>query len=219
MGALDMIHEQFSGLLDVDTQYADAVKKLFAALEMQGKRETVRENSVFVNYKHDEPQLLLFEEGTVGFYRKSDHLLIHETISPAVLGLVHMFHKADVIAVALTKLTFQRIPREAALRIIEEQGLWREVSLVLGRIIKGFVVRDVNLVAQDAYHIVRHYLAELMALPVEERYATTAVKFITDRSMLSRSRVMDILKQLNTGDYITIKNGILVKLNNLPEKF
>lgn len=211
--------EPFSSLLDVDTQYAEALKTLFAALGRQGKRETLNKNSVFLNFKQDEQQLLLIEEGSVIFYRKSDRMLIHETLAPAVLGLVHLFHKADVIAVAHTKVTLQRIPREDALQIIEEQGLWREVSLVLGRIIKGYVVRDLNLVAQDAYHIVRHYLAILIGMPVEERYATTAAKFITDRSMLSRSRVMDILKQLNSGDYITIKNGILVKINHLPDKF
>ncbi|WP_426763110.1 helix-turn-helix domain-containing protein [Hafnia paralvei] len=211
--------DPFSNLLDVDTQYADALKTLFTALEMPEKRETLRQNSVFLNFKRDEPQLLLIEEGNVGFYRENDRLLIHETISPAVLGFVHLFHKAEVIAVAHSKLTLQRIPREDALQIIEQQGLWREVALVLGRIVKGYVVRDMNLVAKDAYHIVRHYLAVLIALPVEERYSTTAAKFIADRSMLSRSRIMDILKQLNAGDYITIKNGILIRLNYLPDKF
>ncbi|MFJ3458580.1 helix-turn-helix domain-containing protein [Scandinavium goeteborgense] len=208
-----------SHLLDVDTQYPEALKKLFAAFEMQGEKESLKKSSVFMDLKRDAHQLLLVEEGVIGFYRKKDRLLIHETTSPAVLGLVHLFHNADVIAVAHTALSLQRIPRDIALEIIEKQGLWREVSLVLGRIIKGYVVRDISLVAQDAYHIVSHYLTVLMALPVEERYATTAVKFVTQRSMLSRSRVMDILKQLNTGNYILIKNGVLIELNYLPEDF
>ncbi|MGK7245812.1 helix-turn-helix domain-containing protein [Buttiauxella agrestis] len=209
----------FSRLLDVDTQYPEALERLFATLMPLAEKKSLKRNDVFMDFNRDDEQVMLVEKGTIGFYRKSDRLLIHETQAPAILGLAHAFQHADVIAQAHTAMTLWYIPRESALESIETKGLWREVSLVLGRIIKAYVIRDTNLVAQDAYHIVRHHLGLLMALPIEDRYTTTAAKFITSRSMLSRSRVMDILKELSAGNYITIKNGILVNIEKLPDKF
>ncbi|WP_083967892.1 helix-turn-helix domain-containing protein [Buttiauxella brennerae] len=211
--------KQFSSLLDVDIHYSTALEKLFSALMPLAEKKRLKRNDVFLDFKQDDEQLLLIETGNVGYYRKSDRLLIHETQAPAILGLAHAFQKVDVIAQAHTSMVVGYISRETALKIIDQKGLWREVAVVLGRIIKGYMVRDTNMVAQDAYHIVKHHLGLLMALTIEDRYAITAAKFITSRTMLSRSRVMEILKQLGAGNYITIKNGILVSIEKLPDKF
>ncbi|MCE0798783.1 helix-turn-helix domain-containing protein [Buttiauxella sp. S04-F03] len=206
-------------LLDVETQYTAAVEKIFTAMNDIGKKHTYKKNEIFFDFKCDEQNILLIESGTFAFYRQPDRLLIQETSAPAIFGLVMVPHKPDIIISAHSKLSVRSVPRESALRIIEQEGMWYEVAIVLGRIIKVYVERDINLIARDAYHIVKHHLNLLKSLPIEERYSTTAVKFITSRSMLSRSRVMDILKKLNDGEYIIIKNGILNKINFLPDKF
>ncbi|MFU2316892.1 helix-turn-helix domain-containing protein [Rahnella sp. PCH160] len=209
----------FSDLLDVEKHYFSALEKVFSATEGESEKRICKRNELFLDLTRDDKCIWLVKSGLVGFYRKSDRLLIHETQAPVILGLVQSFYSADVIVLAHTEIILHVLPRETALKIIETEGLWREVALILGRILKSYVNRDLNMVAQDAYHIVKHHLRLLMAMSVEERYAITATKFITSRTKLSRSRVMDILRQLNAGNYITIKSGILVALNTLPDKF
>ncbi|BCG09189.1 helix-turn-helix domain-containing protein [Buttiauxella agrestis] len=208
-----------NNLMDVDAEYAAAVERLFAAMNGIGEKRTYKNNEAFFDFKSNEQNILLIESGAFGFYRQNDRLLMQETFAPAIFGLVMVSHKPEVILFAHSKLSVKVVSRDSALRIIEQEGLWHEVAIVLGKIIKVYVERDMNLIARDAYHIIKHHLYLLMSLPVEERYSTTAVKFITNRSMLSRSRVMDILKKLNDGEYILIKNGILNKIHSLPEKF
>lgn len=209
----------FSALMDVDNKYTEAVETILTALENIGESYHYNKNEVFFDFKNDEKNILLVESGTFGFYRQHDRLLMQETSGPAIIGLVMSSHKPDVILFAHSKLSIRTLPRELALSIIKQKGLWHEVALVLGKIVKIYVERDVNMIGRDAYHVIKHHLNLLMSLPIEERYATTAVKFITSRSMLSRSRVMNILKKLDDGEFILINNGILSNVNSLPEKF
>lgn len=209
----------FKNLMDIETEYTTAVARLFTAMKDIGENHTYKKNEAFFDFKNNEQNILLIESGAFGFYRQNDRLLMQESLAPAIFGLVMVSYNPDVILFAHSKLSAKVVPWESALRIIEQEGLWHEVVIVLGKIIKVYVERDMNLIGRDAYHIIKHHLNLLMLLSVEERYSTTAVKFITNRSMLSRSRVMDILKKLNDGEYISIKNGILNKINSLPDRF
>ncbi|MBE0398486.1 helix-turn-helix domain-containing protein [Citrobacter amalonaticus] len=54
---------------------------------------------------------------------------------------------------------------------------------------------------------------------VRKRVGIVTSTFIIDRTGLSRSRVMYILKQLKAGGYIKIIKGVLLEVNSLPKKF
>lgn len=43
--------------------------------------------------------------------------------------------------------------------------------------------------------------------------------YILEKTRLSRSRVIKILGDLRIGGYIEINQGILIKINKLPEKY
>lgn len=215
----ETMDKTFGDLLDIKDLHPAALEKIFKSLSEVGKEVTRRKNDVFFDFHKDVQNIVLIQSGSIGFYRKSDRLLIAETAQQSVIGLLHFSNKPDVMVVAHSSVKIKIVPRDIALEIIEKEGLWHEVAVVFGHMIKLYVERDLNFIARDAYHIIKHHLNILMALPVEERYETTAARFITNRSNLSRSRVMDILKALNDGGYIVIKNGILLKINSLPDGF
>jgi len=51
------------------------------------------------------------------------------------------------------------------------------------------------------------------------RLSVNACDYIQEKTHLSRSRVMKILSDLKTGDYIEIDRGILMKINRLPDNY
>ncbi len=57
-----------------------------------------------------------------------------------------------------------------------------------------------------------------MLEPSRIRKSMTAAGYIMDKTLLSRSGIMRILKQLREAKYIILERGILVGINHLPTK-
>ncbi|MCU6398542.1 helix-turn-helix domain-containing protein [Enterobacter quasiroggenkampii] len=53
----------------------------------------------------------------------------------------------------------------------------------------------------------------------ELRLSINASDYIQEKTHISRSRVMKILSDLKTVEYIEIKRGILTKIIKLPESY
>lgn len=106
------------------------------------------------------------------------------------------------------------------LSIVREKDLWLDLLAIASSITSFLIHRDINLVNQDRFHVVMHYLKELYALPQDKNIAFTTTNYIVRRSGLSRSGVMAVLSELKKGKYIKIENGILVHMSdNIPDAF
>lgn len=72
---------------------------------------------------------------------------------------------------------------------------------------------------RTTYELIKQNLMSLMAEKDELRMMVNACDYIMDKTHISRSRVMKILSDLKTGDYIVIERGVLIKINKLPETY
>ena len=68
------------------------------------------------------------------------------------------------------------------------------------------------LTSNNAYGKVRFAIEWLSSAADAYRQSYTLVSFICSRTNLSRSRVLDILKELKQGGYIEVDNGYFVRL-------
>ncbi|WP_445989888.1 helix-turn-helix domain-containing protein [Chromobacterium haemolyticum] len=76
------------------------------------------------------------------------------------------------------------------------------------------------LTSNNAYGKVRFAIEWLSSTAETYRQSHTLVSFICSRTNLSRSRVLDILKELKQGGYIEVDNGYFVRLcRDLPKGY
>ena len=76
------------------------------------------------------------------------------------------------------------------------------------------------LTSNNAYGKVRFAIEWLSSAADAYRQSYTLVSFICSRTNLSRSRVLDILKELKQGGYIEVDNGYFVRLcRDLPDGY
>ncbi|KYJ00875.1 hypothetical protein AIZ09_23245, partial [Salmonella enterica subsp. enterica serovar Typhimurium] len=71
--------------------------------------------------------------------------------------------------------------------------------------------RDRILIGQDAYCQLIALLLELLSYPESSRFEINAQNFIQQRTVLSRSRIMQVLSDLKAGDFIKILHGRLLE--------
>ncbi|EPK7357709.1 helix-turn-helix domain-containing protein, partial [Kluyvera ascorbata] len=70
----------------------------------------------------------------------------------------------------------------------------------------------------SSFDIVKFHLRQLMLEPSCIRKSRTAVSYIMDRTSLSRSGIMRILRQLRDDKCIVLERGILLDIDHLPTK-
>ncbi|MDU2881059.1 MAG: helix-turn-helix domain-containing protein, partial [Enterobacter sp.] len=80
--------------------------------------------------------------------------------------------------------------------------------------------RDAQVLQQRTYSVIRNHLQEMILLPEETRLRTTILEYIQDRTLLSRSSILNVLSALKQGEYIAFKRGgYLLEVRHLPESF
>lgn len=165
-----------------------------------------------------EPVCYLVLSGYVSVYRIEDQLLLANFTSPAIIGLSNN-GQDKVKIVTITKCTLARISKTAAMKIIDEKNLWKSLAyFYMDFSEKVYLSFDLNT-HSNSYEKIKSQLYELMAETKEYRNSVSVEQYIRDKTLLSRSGVMRILSALKNGGYIEIERGILININNLPDKY
>lgn len=151
-------------------------------------------------------------------YRKNGRLLIHSATAPSIIGLAHLTSKPAVIIKPSAGAIIYRIEKNNFTELVSRENLWREVADVLLWAIHYFTLRDSNMIGVTAYQMIKYHLIVLNEMSLEQRITIITEKYITERTLLSRSRVMGILKILTERQHIIIKNGLLIYIRDLPQK-
>ena len=94
--------------------------------------------------------------------------------------------------------------------LVDRQGLWKEVALVMAIYLEAMSMRTAFLTASTAYETVCNTLQLLDGHSEEIRTDIAAVNFVLERTKLSRSIVSKIISDLRTGGYIETERGRLV---------
>lgn len=162
---------------------------------------------------------ILFK-GTGLVKRKNDSLVLSTIHGPCIIGLQDIFHESSGLKVsATTEMEYALISTGELFSWAEEKKLWKNMCYILMISIARFSDYQRENVGVSNYAIICNLLDSLNNEPFEVRATTTALEYIQDRSMLSRSGIMKTLASLKTGGFVIISKGLLIKINTLPKKF
>ncbi|MCU6278854.1 helix-turn-helix domain-containing protein [Enterobacter quasiroggenkampii] len=198
----------------------DDINKIISAVSDATHIRTAKIRQVISTTTHHEPMTLLIHEGLLAAYRTSDHLLLRYLQAPLIVGVnVLTDMNEGIVFRAYSNVRYELQPRDAVLEKIDKANLWRETALLFMFGVKRFSEAHKFSAGLSTYELVRYNLLELMEEEEELRLAVNVSNYIQEKTRLSRSRVMKILSDLKTGEYIEIKRGILIKINKLPESY
>jgi hypothetical protein len=166
-------------------------------------------------------QLYIFMEGELSILRASDGLLIVTVYDPHLFGIAEMIQpvRGHIFRVE-TESTMLRVDATKATEIFTKEGLWADVAALLSYHTAYLFYRDALVVQQRTYSVIRSHLLEMILLPDATRMRTSILEYIQDRTLLSRSSILNVISALSKGEYISFKRGgYLTAINNLPENF
>ena len=166
-------------------------------------------------------QMYMFVQGELSLLRASDGLLLVTVYEPHLFGIAEMIQPTQGhILRAETESTILRVDADRAATLFTEEGIWEEVAALLSYHTAYLIYRDAQVVQQRTYSVIRNHLQEMMLLPEEARMRTAILEYIQDRTLLSRSSILNVLSALKQGEYIDFKRGgYLLEIKHLPESF
>lgn len=113
-----------------------------------------------------------------------------------------------------------RLDADKAAELFRAEGVWEDVAALLSYHTAYLIFRDAQVLQQRTYSVIRNHLQEMILLPEETRLRTTILEYIQDRTLLSRSSILNVLSALKQGEYISFKRGgYLLDVRHLPESF
>lgn len=167
-----------------------------------------------------EPMTLILHEGTMAIYRNNDNLLIRYIRGAMIFGLNALIDvNEDVYLKAGENVRYEIIPTMNFFAIVERDNLWKEIAYIMMFSSKRLYSSYLTSVGLSTYELIKINLQDLMNEDEFVRLNISACDYIQEKTNLSRSRVMAILRELKVGGYIELSKGILGKINKLPYKF
>ncbi len=165
----------------------------------------------------DDKMCFLLYKGTCHIKRYSDSQLLSTVKAPSIVGLRNI--PSRLFIQSSTPVEYIHMPTADFLSHVDKNDHWKPLSFLLIYVNSRFNEFLEQNVAVSAYELTRNLLHMLYTEDFEIRATCSAARYIQDRSKLSRSSIMKILSALNAGGHIVIKRGLLIKINNLPEKY
>ncbi|MES0302611.1 helix-turn-helix domain-containing protein [Citrobacter sedlakii] len=199
----------------------ESIARLTAIIEPVAEKLTVAPRKRMIWTYKGRQQMYLLLEGELSILRASDGLLIVTVYEPHLFGIAEMIQPTQGhILRAESVSTVLRVDAQLAAARFRQEGVWEDVAALLSYHTAYLIYRDAQIVQQRTYSVIRNHLHEMILLPEETRMRTTILDYIQDRTLLSRSSILNVLSALKQGKYITFKRGgYLLELGHLPESF
>lgn len=198
-----------------------SIQRLSDALEPLGQAMAVKPRKRLSWEYKGKSQFYIFKSGELSILRESDGLLIATVYEPTLFGLAESIQPLRCHMLrAETESTLLRVDASIAKDIFTQQHLWQDATILLSYYTSYLFYRDALLVQQRTYSVIRAHLIELIALSSETRLRISILEYIQDRTLLSRSSVLNVIFALKNGNYIEVKRGgYLLAITELPERF
>lgn len=199
----------------------ESIARLTAIIEPVAEKLTVTPRKRMTWTYKGRQQMYLLLEGELSILRASDGLLIVTVYEPHLFGIAEMIQPTQGhILRTESASTVLRVDAQLAAARFRQEGVWEDVAALLSYHTAYLIYRDAQIVQQRTYSVIRNHLHEMILLPEETRMRTTILDYIQDRTLLSRSSILNVLSALKQGKYITFKRGgYLLELGHLPESF
>ncbi|CAI1709062.1 helix-turn-helix domain-containing protein [Serratia fonticola] len=169
---------------------------------------------------NDQKMCFSLVQGECEFKRRKDGLLFGMVKAPMIIGISKLVIEPDnIIIQATTPIEYMHLPLDDFLSHIETHNQWKPLTYILMYLsARSNEYTQLNT-ALSSYELICNCLYALIDEDFETRATVSAVQYIIERTQLSRSGIMKTLSELNTGGYIVIKRGLLIKINKLPSKY
>ncbi|EEE2254771.1 hypothetical protein CSN31_003843 [Salmonella enterica subsp. diarizonae] len=160
---------------------------------------------------------IIIHSGTFGVYRREERLLLRVIEGPEILGIASIFQHIgmeqyeSLYLYTYTSIDYEFIDPLQFSRIVSERNLWEPAMLHFGHLLSEAVNSLKNYTGRDTKALVTRALLALSSHSEEFRRKIIASDYIKERTSLSRSVIMKILKQLRDEGKIEIEKGILIK--------
>ncbi|EMX9182413.1 helix-turn-helix domain-containing protein [Citrobacter sedlakii] len=199
----------------------ESIARLTAIIEPVAEKLTVTPRKRMTWTYKGRQQMYLLLEGELSILRASDGLLIVTVYEPHLFGIAEMIQPTQGHILRTESVsTVLRVDAQLAAARFRQEGVWEDVAALLSYHTAYLIYRDAQIVQQRTYSVIRNHLHEMILLPEETRMRTTILDYIQDRTLLSRSSILNVLSALKQGKYITFKRGgYLLELGHLPESF
>ncbi|CAI1969616.1 putative DNA-binding transcriptional regulator [Serratia fonticola] len=202
------------------TKALAAVDEILASIRSIAQIKQGRTGQRFYLEQNDKRMCFLLYSGICIAKRTQDSLVLSTIRAPCIIGLQDVFHaKSDVQLLAISDVEYGILPVDDFFRYADTNDVWKDICLMLMLSTTRFSEYQRETVGISNYELICNLLNSLSIEDFEIRATTTALEYIQERSLLSRSGIMKTLSSLKTGGYIDIKNGLLIKINSLPKKF
>lgn len=174
-------------------------------------------NIVLFKDRNDQTQCILLASGVATLIR-DDGVIVGVVDAPMIIGQIGIFNYQMNYKTSLHKSSIAyKIPAKNAEPIINSNNLWRDIACITAYNISLILFRESHFSGNNAYALVKGCL---QLITTKNEYKKINVpKYIMDRTLLSRSIVMKILRDLKRGGYITMENGKALTINNLPANY
>ncbi|MCM7513159.1 helix-turn-helix domain-containing protein [Enterobacter hormaechei] len=198
-----------------------SIERLTAILEPIAEKVKVVPRKRLTWLRKGKQQMYLFLEGELSLLRASDGLVVVTVYEPHLFGIAEMIQPTQGHFLrAERESTILRIDADEAAALFRARGVWEDVAALLSYHTAYLIFRDAQVLQQRTYSVIRNHLQEMILLPEEARMRTTILEYIQDRTLLSRSSILNVLSALKQGEYIAFKRGgYLLEVRHLPETF
>jgi len=200
-----------------------SIERLTAILEPIAEKVHVVPRKRLTWLRKGKQQMYLFLErgGELSLLRASDGLVVVTVYEPHLFGIAEMIQPTQGhLLRAERESTILRLDADKAAELFRAEGVWEDVAALLSYHTAYLIFRDAQVLQQRTYSVIRNHLQEMILLPEETRLRTTILEYIQDRTLLSRSSILNVLSALKQGEYIAFKRGgYLLEVRHLPESF
>lgn len=180
----------------------------------------IKDNVDFDFIINSKETFFYLEKGKLALKNKENSKIISTIDAPAIIGLTRLFTNNEYHYLSsLSDCFLTAFDKENAKLVFDKKNLWQDVSNILSYIINLHYKRERLFSSFSVYGVIRSHLEVLGSLPTNERLNLSLFDFILDRTSISRSSLNKVIKELEIGDYIETKRGILIKINKLPDRF
>lgn len=158
-------------------------------------------------------------EGSITLNRRWDGMVLNSQQYPFISGVSHQLSCGDNLYVRTAESSrLCKMPLERFNLLIEKYALWESFCYLLIYTTSSIYEQCSAVSQMSSSEIVMYHLRQLMLEPSRIRNSMTAASYIMDKTLLSRSGIMRILRQLREAKFIILERGILVGINHLPTK-
>lgn len=158
-------------------------------------------------------------EGSITLNRRWDGMVLNSQQYPFISGVSHQLSCGDNLYVRTAESSrLCKMPLERFNLLIEKYALWESFCYLLIYTTSSIYEQCSAVSQMSSSEIVMYHLRQLMLEPSRLRNSMTAASYIMDKTLLSRSGIMRILRQLREAKFIILERGILVGINHLPTK-